>query len=132
MILGDLYYEDAGLTDIQLTVHPEPRSNDFGNYYVASFGFEVLPAADRAQLALVAESLPPIYRQDIYNCISLPDGSALAYASGTKSEKGGAQYHAWKNVQLPELDHSDALSEPVATEEEKQPPWEEKEESKAA
>ena len=110
MILGDLYYEDAGLTDIQLTVHPEPRSNDFGNYYVASFGFEVLPPADREQLALVAESLPPIYRQDIFN--------------------GDAQYHAWKNVQLPELEHSEKLNE--ATTEEEQPPWEEKEESKAA
>jgi hypothetical protein len=131
VILGDLYYEDAGLTDIQLTVHPEPRSNDFGNYYVASFGFEVLPAADRAQLALVAESLPPIYRQDIYNCISLPDGSALAYASGTKSEKGGAQYHAWKNVQLPELEHSEKVNG-VGTGEEPTVTWQEEEESKAA
>ena len=111
VILGDLYYEDAGLTDIRLTVHPEPRSNDFGNYYVASFGFEVLPAADRAQLALVAESLPPIYRQDIYN--------------------GDAQYHAWKNVQLPEPEHSENLSDP-ASDEDQQPPWEKEEENKAA
>lgn len=107
LILGDLYYEDAGLTDIQLTVHPEPRSNDFGNYYVASFGFEVLSAKDREQLALVAGSLPPIYRQDIYN--------------------GDAEYHAWKNVQLPEPEHSDNLAE-SAPEESQQPPWEEKEE----
>jgi hypothetical protein len=111
VILGDLYYEDAGLTDIQLTVHPEPRSNDFGNYYVASFGFEVLPAADREQLALVAESLPPIYRQDIFN--------------------GDAQYHAWKNVQLPELEHSEKVNG-VETSEESTVPWQEEEESKAA
>lgn len=111
VILGDLYYEDAGLTDIQLTVHPEPRSNDFGNYYVASFGFEVLPPADREQLALVAESLPPIYRQDIFN--------------------GDAQYHAWKNVQLPELEHSEKVNE-VETSEASTVPWQEEEESKAA
>lgn len=111
LILGDLYYEDAGLTDIQLTVHPEPRSNDFGNYYVASFGFETLPASDREQLALVAESLPPIYRQDIYN--------------------GDAQYHAWKNVQLPELEHSESTSE-APDKIEQQPPWEKEEGSKAA
>jgi hypothetical protein len=37
-----------------LTVHPEPRSNNFENYYVASFGFETLPASDREQLTLVA------------------------------------------------------------------------------
>lgn len=111
LILGDLYYEDAGLTDIQLTVHPEPRSNDFGQYYVASFGFEVLPTKDREQLALVADSLPPIFRQDIYN--------------------GDAEYHAWKNVQLPEPEHSEKLGAAIA-EEDGQAPWEESEESKAA
>ncbi|MCB0634854.1 MAG: hypothetical protein R2824_33095 [Saprospiraceae bacterium] len=109
LILGDLYYEDAGLTDIRLTVHPEPRSNDFGNYYVASFGFEALSAPDREQMELVAESLPPICRQDIFN--------------------GDAQYHAWKNVQLPELEHSDSTSEPVSGEI-PSPPWEEAENGK--
>lgn len=109
LILGDLYYEDAGLTDIQLTVHPEPRSNDFGSYYVASFGFEVLSAKDREQLALVADSLPPIYRQDIYN--------------------GDAEYHAWQHVQLPEPEHSEKLNGAV-TQGEEQVPWDE--DSKAA
>jgi hypothetical protein len=118
LILGDLYYEDAGLTDIQLTVHPEARSNDFGNYYVASFGFEVLPPADREQLALVAESLPPIYRQDI---ISLPRGEG----------RGGAEYHAWKNGQLPELEHSENVLE-AAGEMNLQPPWKQKGENRAA
>ncbi|PHN01273.1 hypothetical protein [Flavilitoribacter nigricans] len=111
LILGDLYYEDAGLTDIRLTVHPEPRSNDFGNYYVASFGFETLSAADREQLALVAESLPPIYLQDIFN--------------------GDAQYHAWKNVQLPEPEQIDTGT-PEITDADAQPPWENEENSKAA
>ncbi|PHN01888.1 hypothetical protein [Flavilitoribacter nigricans] len=123
VILGDLYYEDAGLTDIRLTVHPEPRSNDFGNYYVASFGFEVLPPADREQLALVAESLPPIYRQDIF--------IRRACASGTNSGMAKAQYHAWKNVQLPELEHSEKVNG-VETSEESTVPWQEEEESKAA
>lgn len=103
-ILGDLYYEDAGLTDIQLTITPEPRSNEFGNYYVASFGFEVLPAEDGEQLALIAESMPPIYRQDIHN--------------------GDAQIHAWKHVQLPEPEFANRLGE-ATTSDEQQPPWEE-------
>lgn len=102
-ILGDLYYEDAGLTDIRLTVTPEPRSNEFGNYYVASFGFEVLPAEDREQLTILADSLPPIYRQDIFN--------------------GDAQIHAWKHTQLPEPEHAHSLDAPAHTSED-QPPWE--------
>lgn len=62
--LGELYYDDASLTDVRLTVLPEPRQNAYGSYYVATFRCEALPAAERAQLAALADSLPPLYRQE--------------------------------------------------------------------
>jgi hypothetical protein len=46
--VGELFYDKASLTDVRLTITPEPRQNEHGSYYVATFRCEVLPQEERA------------------------------------------------------------------------------------
>lgn len=62
--VGELFYEKANLTNVRLSITPEPRQNGYGSYYVASFRCEPLPEEERTQLAILVDSLPPLYRQD--------------------------------------------------------------------
>lgn len=63
-LLGDLFYENAGLCEIRLIVRPEPRSNQHGSFYIAEFGYELLNPEEIADLEAVAGALSPIYREE--------------------------------------------------------------------
>ncbi len=61
---GDLYYDNAALTDVVLTVTPEARSNEHGKYFVAKFNYAPLSVEEREQLESLRDSLPPIFRTE--------------------------------------------------------------------
>lgn len=83
-MLGDLYYEEVSLCELVLTVTPEPRSNEHGNYYVASFSYELLKPEEMKTLASIIDALPPLYREETLT--------------------GDAVNHAWRNYHLPTAD----------------------------
>jgi len=63
---AQLYYEGASLTQVALTIKPEAKKHDKGKYYIADFSIEVLTIPEIETHQAVADSLPPIYREDTY------------------------------------------------------------------
>ena len=74
-MLGDLYYEEVGLCELALTVTPEPRSNEHGSYFVATFSYQVLKSKQVETLNAIIDALPPLYREETLT------GDALIYTS---------------------------------------------------
>ena len=63
---AQLYYEGASLTQVALTIKPEAKKHDKGKYYIADFSIEVLTIPEIEIHQTLADSLPPIYREDTY------------------------------------------------------------------
>lgn len=73
---GELFYDDADLTDVVLTLAPQARTSENGNYFVARFGAEPLNADERQALHMLRDSLPPIFSAE-----TLTDPETLISAS---------------------------------------------------
>jgi len=94
-LLGEMYYDEVSLTEVLLTVTPEPRSNQHGTYYVAAFRYQPLTDQERLQLEAVTNALPPLYRQETLT--------------------GDEELHAWQHVFLPEADEERVLAAEEST-----------------
>jgi hypothetical protein len=93
-LAAKLFYAEVTPVQIQLHIRPETRSHaEYGKYYIATFGFEALPAGIQKLPTKLVAALPPVYRritavntENQLTWLGYPDLTALDLtASITKS-----------------------------------------------
>ena len=80
--LSELFYEDATPLQSVITVTPEPKANEHGTYYVASFAMAPMPDADAAQIEAIRNGIDPLFQYQTAN-IGLEESAGLNYGLPT-------------------------------------------------